>query len=319
MQTPSLLEHQEFTVECIGEINDYVYDIEVENDHNFFGNDILIHNSIYITLDKFRDIIGINKDMDRDTQIDLVDKFEKEVLSPFIKTVCERMCKLVNGREQRMFWEREVICMDGGIFQAKKKYCLLADDNEGVRYPKAKLKVTGLASKVSKTPDLVVPWLEESYKKAIRGEFDELRKYVKEKKAEYKNLPITDISSSSSVKEIDKWIIDRDNMIVKSGCPFHVRASILHNTLVSKMESTYIENIEEGDKIKIVNIRERNPFSADGKFKYLAYKEEWPEQFNDYVKLIDYNKLFQSVFEDQLQLLLDVVGETTKTESVALW
>ena len=275
-------------------------------------------DSIYICLDKFRDIIGITEDMDRDAKIDIVDKFEKEVLSPFIKTVCERMCKLVNGREQRMFWEREVICLSGGIFQAKKKYCLLADDNEGVRYSKPKLKITGLASKVSKTPDLVVPWLEESYKKAIEGDFEGLKTYVSERKKEYKNMDISDIAGSSSVKEIAKWIIDFDDMIVKSGCPFHVRASILHNHIVSKLESTYIDHIEEGDKIKIINLKLQNPFNASGSYKYLAFKENWPKEFEQYRRYIDFNKMFETVYEDQLQLLLDVVGETTK-RTAALW
>lgn len=275
-------------------------------------------DSVYICLDSLRDKIGITEEMTRDEQINIVDKFEKEVLSPFIKTVCERMCKLVNGREQRMFWEREVICLDGGIFQAKKKYALLADDNEGVRYPSAKLKVTGLASKVSKTPDLVVPWLEESYKKAIRGEFDELRAYIKERKAEYKQLPVSDIAGSSSVKEIHKWVINVDDLLVKSGTPYHVRASILHNNLVSKMEGSNLSFIDEGDKIKIINIVPNNPFSADGKFKYLAFLEEWPQEFEQYRNLIDYNKLFTTVFEDQVQLFLDAVDETTK-KKVALW
>ena len=40
------------SIECIGEFNDYVYDIEMEDDteHTFFANDILVHNSVYFTI-----------------------------------------------------------------------------------------------------------------------------------------------------------------------------------------------------------------------------------------------------------------------------
>ena len=42
------------SVECIGEFEDeYVYDIEMRDDteHTFFANDILIHNSVYVSID----------------------------------------------------------------------------------------------------------------------------------------------------------------------------------------------------------------------------------------------------------------------------
>ena len=39
-----------FEIEDLGIQELDVYDIEVENNHNFFGNDILIHNSGYYTI-----------------------------------------------------------------------------------------------------------------------------------------------------------------------------------------------------------------------------------------------------------------------------
>jgi hypothetical protein len=39
---------EDFNIECLGEQEIEVFDIEVENNHNFFANDILIHNSVYI-------------------------------------------------------------------------------------------------------------------------------------------------------------------------------------------------------------------------------------------------------------------------------
>ena len=56
-----LIECEDFKLECLGEIEDFVYDIEVEGNHNFFANGILVHNSIYVTLDPFAESMGWDK------------------------------------------------------------------------------------------------------------------------------------------------------------------------------------------------------------------------------------------------------------------
>lgn len=310
--------YDDFQLECIGEIDDWVYDIEVDDNHNFFGNDILVHNSVYVSFDGLQSYMGLEESMERDEKIEVFDKFMKAEIVPKIAEYSTDMCGLVNGREQRMFWEREVLCLEGGIFQAKKMYALIVDDNEGVRYPKPKLKVTGLHSKKSTTPDLVVPWLENAYTLAIKGEFDELKNYIKERKQVYKDLPIEDIAISSSVNQIGKWVINFDNYVLKSGVPYHVRASVIHNLLI-KRNNIPKPFIEEGSKIKIINIKEQNEFDPSGKTKYLAFPDTgWPEEFDEYRKYIDYSKLFEKVFEQPCQLFLDAVGETTKQVN-ALW
>ena len=50
--------------ECIGMFEDeYVYDIEVEDDtHTFIGNDILVHNSLYISYENLlKTIKGVDQ------------------------------------------------------------------------------------------------------------------------------------------------------------------------------------------------------------------------------------------------------------------
>ena len=54
------------TLNVVGQYT--VYDIEVEDTHTFFGNDILVHNSIYVRMD------NILKLLFKTTKIDWYDK-----------------------------------------------------------------------------------------------------------------------------------------------------------------------------------------------------------------------------------------------------
>jgi len=42
---------EDFEIEDLGIVEDYVYDIEIEHNHNFFANDILVHNSCFFDLE----------------------------------------------------------------------------------------------------------------------------------------------------------------------------------------------------------------------------------------------------------------------------
>ena len=67
--------------ECIGEFEDeYVYDIEVDDEsHTFIANDILVHNSLYISYNNILKTIKGYEDMTvaqkRDIIVDLNTKF----------------------------------------------------------------------------------------------------------------------------------------------------------------------------------------------------------------------------------------------------
>ena len=66
----------------------YVYDIEVEDTHTFFGNDILLHNSIYVYLGDVVEIFH-QKNIEKTGEpysitetLDLLDKFCEKVIQP---------------------------------------------------------------------------------------------------------------------------------------------------------------------------------------------------------------------------------------------
>jgi len=301
-----LQEHTEFEIIDLGIVVDYVYDIEVENNHNFFGNGILVHNSVYVSLEPVVLKHGWET-LDRHTQVEKIDEYEKTVMQPAIERFCTDMCNTVNGFEQRMFWEREVICVDGGIIQAKKRYALLVDNSEGVQYPHPKLKVKGLESNKSSTPEICVPWLKNCYELAIRNDPNAIYEAVKEYKTKYFSLAPADIATSSSVANVNKYR-DGNTWNCIKGTPYQARAAITHNRLIEELNSE-TPLIADGSKIMIATLKDGNPYNSG----YIAFQGYWPSEFEEPVKpWIDYAGNFEKSFLSPVQLFLDAVGMSTK-------
>jgi hypothetical protein len=65
----------DFSIKSLGIQNIEVYDLEVENNHNFFANDILVHNSVYLQLNQ----LVMKAFPNKSTQeiVDLLDQFSK--------------------------------------------------------------------------------------------------------------------------------------------------------------------------------------------------------------------------------------------------
>ena len=71
------------------------------------------------------------------------------------------LADLMNAYENKMVMEREVIA-DSGVWTAKKRYMLNVHNSEGVPYEQPKLKIMGIETTRSSTPQIVRNWLKES-------------------------------------------------------------------------------------------------------------------------------------------------------------
>ena len=133
--------------ECIGAFDDeYVYDIEMDDSsHTFIANDILVHNSLYIS---YEDIIKSIKDSDKlslekKTQIivDLntghLDAHNREYMDEYYKT---RHAKSVQN------FELETVALSGVWLDVKKRYAqiLLWKDGKTYDVDNLPMKIKGL-------------------------------------------------------------------------------------------------------------------------------------------------------------------------------
>jgi DNA polymerase elongation subunit (family B) len=299
----SITQHDDYQIEDLGIVEDYVYDIEVEDVHNFIANDILVHNSAYFELSDIASILCPDEE-DPYAVTDKLDEFLKQVISPSIQSQTEELCDYLNNYENKMVWEREVISTSS-INVAKKRYAMLVTDSEGVRFTTPKLKIIGLDSKRSSTPAWAKKGLEICYRLALEDKKDEMHQFIETFEKEFYTLPISDIAIPRSVSSIEKYMDGHGGYI--KGTQKHVKAAILHNTIVEQKELKHIDKLKSGNKFKFIELKKPNPYNGD----VIGFLSYLPKEF-EIEKYVDKQVTFESGFLKPLSNFLTAINWSTE-------
>lgn len=310
---------KDFIIDSLGIQEEYVYDIEVEYTHNFFANDILIHNSNYLTFHKLFEHLNI-KPYDNDYNItkealDVIEDYEN-YLNKQITLYAQNE---YNSKDSRFVFKREVIA-DKGFFITKKRYCVRVLDDEGKKVKKLKYK--GIDIVRNTMPEKIKPmakeWLECMVVERDRIKCNNILKKIFNN---IKEMSVEDLSYTINCSNLEKYTIDNSNTFlkeeqnnlfnsedkdfeVKLHCPYHIRAAHAYNVILKKLRLTdKYDLINSGDKVKIMYVEPNNKFGV----KCIAYKNEWPEEFTKIFK-IDYNKLYDKIIDSMATRFYDIVG-----------
>jgi len=237
-------------------------------------------------------------------KVKFLDRTCEKIIQPYVDKSYEELKEYMNAFQQKMKMSREVIA-DVGVWRAKKNYALNVHNSEGVQYDEPKLKIMGMESVRSSTPEVC----RKAFKKGIeiiltKGE-DAIQKYIKDFKKDFLSHSVEDISFPRGVNDITKWLQTEG---FKLGTPIHVKAAISYNRLlnVSEYKNRY-RSIRNGDKIKFIYLKKANPTKNNA----IAYPDILPPEFEleDY---IDYNLQFEKTFLGPIKSVLDVIGWTDK-------
>ena len=252
-------------------------------------------DSIYLTLETL--IEKVCHDKDTAGKIKYMDKICEDVFQPFIDSGYQELAEYMNAYSQKMVMKREVLA-DKGIWTAKKRYVLNVHNSEGVQFAKPKIKVMGLEMVKSSTPAVIRGKLRDSIEVILEGDQKVLHKYVLDYKNTFTALPIKEIAFPRGVNGLKQYA---GSPIYSKGTPIHVRGALLYNHYIKKLglDKKY-QPIRDGDKIKFVYVRTPNPFQED----VIA--------FDTY---IDYDKMYEKVFLDALQIVIQPLGWKTQEES----
>jgi hypothetical protein len=303
--------------EQIGEFDDeYVYDLEIDEEgydnQTFFANDILVHNSNYVT---FQEVVD-SCDWKGDPK-DLILKINEYRIGEYLKACFEKYSKKW-GTQNYQDFEMENLAING-IFLGKKKYVTNLVYSDGLHMdPLSQIKTVGVEMIKGGTPPFVREKLIYLTKFIFaKGRSFDIREFVKELKDIKRDFKIQEprnISAAIAINNYEKYILnDVTELEVTKGCPIQVRAAAYHNYLLnrSKYKDKY-PLIRSGEKInyyfvKTKSITDNNVFAyAQGTYPY------------EYAPPIDHDMQFTKTILDPINRFIEVMGYNTISPNLFL-
>lgn len=269
-------------------------------------------DSIYVDIENLINIVKTKKTFKSDNEmVDFLDSFCKTKMQSILDDALLELFEYMNNFDNLMNMDREVISMPsleskglGGFWTAKKRYALNVYDSEGTRFAKPKLKILGLETQRSSTPEVLRDVLKESIRLIVQEGEEALHKQVETFKQEYDKLHYTTIAKVTSANNLEKYALG-DGYI--SGTPGHVRGALLYNKLLRQNNITGATPIMEGTKVMVVALKEVNPWQE----KAICWPSglEIPVEIeNELVSYMDYNEQFEKTFIKPLETMCASCG-----------
>jgi len=296
-------------VENLGPWNDYVYDLEVEdNSHLFYANDILIHNSQFIDISpivnsyiKKNNIPTPDMSSLNQTQLDELiaelDDFVDNDVNVYIKDLVNRECHTNQGGN--LHYSREYVASQAMFFK-KKHYIvhIVKKDNKTVD----QFKYSGVSVKKAEIPgDMKVylknifeetcikNWKQSDYRKYIDFVFDQFLK------KDYEDISIYKTYSTEKAST--------GYMISEKGAGAHARSANIYNQLIDELNlADKYEKINLGDQLRYCYINDTNPYGIN----IIAFKDYVPGEFKKIFK-INYDLMFDKIFLSSLKGYISIM------------
>jgi DNA polymerase elongation subunit (family B) len=261
-------------------------------------------DSVYITFDKLVSQV-FPENTDKDKIINFLDTIGRDKVEGILSKGYDELADYTNAFQQKMEMGREVIA-DRGIWTAKKRYILNVFDSEGVRFEEPKLKMMGIETAKSSTPEWVRGRLTDAFKVVMNGTEQELWDFVETARKDFRNLPVEKMSSPRGCNNLEQY--SDPTMIYSKGTPIHVRGALLYNHQLKKLNiDKRYENIRSGNKILFTYLKLPNKLNEN----VISYSNVLPKEF-DLQNYIDYDKQFDKSFIEPLNVVISKIGWTVE-------
>lgn len=263
-------------------------------------------DSVFIILGGLVDAVASN--MTQEQQVQFVDQACKGKIEKIIAATLDDLQNYLRCYDKKLSMKREKIC-NKGIWVAKKRYILNVWDNEGVRYEKPKIKMTGIEAIRSSTPAICKKYIKDSLAIIMEGDQPKLQKFIADFRKKFAELPILDISTPMGCNGLQTY--GDASSIYKDKTPMQVRAALLHNFLIKqkKLEAV-IPPIMEGEKIKFCALKIPNPINEN----VIGYTKQLPKEFG-LDSYIDHDAQFGKTFLIPLERILDKINWSSEKKA----
>ena len=286
-----------FNIEELPGVHADVFDVEVEDNHNFYANGILCHNSMYSTSKIPQALLAKQPDANTDTIINYIEAFYESKVEPFIKRGFEELAEYMNANN-KMRMKLETIS-DRGFWLSSKKYAIRVIKAEGVRFAKPKAKIKGIEIVSSTTPKSVKPTLRKVVDIMLENmNVNEIRTLCCDFNKEFLKMNVHEIGIPTTMNKTSKY------QDLPPGTHIHIRGSIVFNQFI-KTRKHITAGIQDGDKIKYVYLKEPNFLQSH----VISFMDEFPEEL---LRFVDYDKQFDVVFLTPTNNKLEKLGYEIK-------
>ena len=299
-------------IKDLGQTCEYVYDLEVEDTHCFYANDVLIHNSIFLNLEPVTswmrkqnglpDAIKDWKKKDKRALWDEVFQFVEKDVNGFVRGLAHDFCH--TSRQDILTYELEYMG-DVGVYERKKHYAVRKLFDEGD--PVDKIKYSGIEMKKGSLPKFVKQYLQEIYEGVIlKGWTDkDYLSYVNDLYEKFKTFSIDEISffkGYNTERESDGFLQMAQSINPVTGKTVGTtgiaKAATYYNQIVQKMGlGKKYDQLRVGTQCRFLYIEESNPY----RINVMAYRDgQWPSEFKGLCKH-EYKKMFEKKILDALK------------------
>jgi hypothetical protein len=260
------------SIDCLGEVDDYVYDISIKNsDPYFFGNDILLHNTDSAYFSAYPVMKDVEEFKDYEwTKENVIDLYN-QIADLTNKSFPDFMYKAFHAPEEngKIIKAARELCAINGLFITKKRYAVLIYDKENKRKDldgkPGEIKAMGLDLKRSDTPKSVQDFLSEVLIKVLTGSKEnevipfiaEFRKKFRSWDPWLKGSPkrANKITYYGNLQRQSESSHNLHSAAKKSMIPGHVMASLNWNKLRKIYNDHYSAEISDGAKVIVCKLK----------------------------------------------------------------
>tara|TARA_R100000808_G_C2155495_1_gene168244 strand:- start:15559 stop:18072 length:2514 start_codon:yes stop_codon:yes gene_type:complete len=268
-------------------------------------------DSLYVNLSELVSK-AIGDDPEIEKTVNFLDKVAEQKLVPLLNKSYGELKEYTNSKYQKMFMAREAIA-DKGVWTGKKRYILNLLDMEGVRLKEPSLKIMGIESVRSSTPQPCRQMIRDALRLIMDADEKTVQKFISDKRVEFRKESLEDIAfpRGMSAQQLNKY--SDAGTVYKKGTPIHVRGALLYNHyLEEKSLTNKYQKINPGEKIKFVYLKMPNLVGENT----IAFYDALPEEFQVHEQ-IDYDMQFEKGFLEPIKTILNAIGwEAVRTATL---
>lgn len=303
-------------IECVSDgWDDYVYDIEVEDDsHTFIANDILVHNSLYMSYENLLKTIDGYENMSEKERVAIVVKINQLFLNKHNQEFMDAYYKTRHAKSIHEF-ELETCSMRTINLKIKKRYAKAVTWEDGKWYDDPKIDAKGLEFKKASYPSAARKIIKELVQTLLLTDLPKTElehkmvQLAMQKKQEFYNAPIETICQNVGCNNYQKYIISDDDpngLQMSKGCPFAVAGLGLYN---------WYRNVKGlpgephyGGKMKCYAIKAGARKKKSDKSSYFCFAASEYPKWADQECPIDKKEMFKKTVLDPINRILEDIG-----------